>query len=309
MEHSLAPKVRRISRDELYARVWQTSLTQLGAEFGISNSGLAQICRRMHVPYPPRGYWAKKAAGKAVIVESLPVRPPHVRTEVEIYPSAPCLELPSEVQAVVAAAKISASAVTIPETLESLHPKVNAWLTQHRNERADRERENKKQIRDVWSRTTPLIPDLTVRDLYRFRVTSAIFKAVEGAGGKIDTALINGKVAFLIGGEKVECSIVEKMMQAFLAPKENPLKWTAYPDHHQSGLTSSGFLRVTITTYLPYGTKQWIEATTKKMSICCPRSSVGSWRPGLLLSSKSASGKNNDAVTERKRSAAVNAND
>jgi hypothetical protein len=50
MEQSPIPKERRISRDELYSRVWQTSLTQLGTEFGISNSGLAQICRRMHVP-------------------------------------------------------------------------------------------------------------------------------------------------------------------------------------------------------------------------------------------------------------------
>src|SRR5689334_459597 len=110
MEQLQTPKPRRVSRDELYARVWQTSLTQLGTEFGISNSGLAQICRRMHVPYPPRGYWAKKAAGKAVTVESLPPRPPHVPTDVEICPTPPRPELPADVQAVVAAAETSARA-------------------------------------------------------------------------------------------------------------------------------------------------------------------------------------------------------
>lgn len=276
MEQLPTAKARRISRDELYARVWQTSLTQLGTEFGISNSSLAQICRRMHVPYPPSGYWAKKAAGKAITVESLPPRPPHVPTEVELRPSPPRPELPAEVQAAVAA-------VTIPETLESVHPKVKDWLTQHRNKQAERARENKKRARESWGWTRPLIPDLTIRDLYRFRVSSAIFKAVEGAGGKIDTALLHGKVVFLIGGEKVECSIVEKMMQAFLAPKDDSSKWTAYPDYHQSGLTSSGFLRVTITTYLPHGAKQWIETATKKMADLLPEVVGGIMAAGPII--------------------------
>jgi hypothetical protein len=42
IEQSLAPKVQCLSRDELYGHVWQTSLTQLGTELGISNNGLAQ---------------------------------------------------------------------------------------------------------------------------------------------------------------------------------------------------------------------------------------------------------------------------
>ena len=54
-----------------------------------------------------------------------------------------------------------------------------------------------------------------MRDLYRFRVTSALFEAVEAAGGRVESAIITGKVTFLIAGEEIECSIVEKMRQSF----------------------------------------------------------------------------------------------
>jgi hypothetical protein len=60
------------SRQELYDRVWKTPMQQLAKEFGISDVGLAKICRRYDVPVPPRGYWAKKAHGKRVTVTPLP---------------------------------------------------------------------------------------------------------------------------------------------------------------------------------------------------------------------------------------------
>ena len=42
----------------------------LAAKYGISDVGLAKACRKLRVPLPGRGYWAKKAAGK-----KLPKRP------------------------------------------------------------------------------------------------------------------------------------------------------------------------------------------------------------------------------------------
>ena len=104
----------------------------------------------------------------------------------------------------------------------------------------------------------------------RFRVTSALLKAVEAAGGYVESAIITGKVTFLIAGEKIECSVAEKMRQSLLVPREEGTKWTAYPEFHQNGLTSSGFVRVTITTYLRGGIKEWVETSTKKMSALMP---------------------------------------
>ena len=55
-----------LTRQELYDLVWSTPLTKLANDFGLSDVGLAKICERHRVPTPPRGYWAKKEAGKKV---------------------------------------------------------------------------------------------------------------------------------------------------------------------------------------------------------------------------------------------------
>ena len=67
-------KRKVLSRAELYALVWDRPMQAVAKEFGISDVGLAKICRRADVPYPGRGYWAKRAAGKATLEVPLPPR-------------------------------------------------------------------------------------------------------------------------------------------------------------------------------------------------------------------------------------------
>ena len=52
-----------MTRSELYEKVWSAPMTRLAKELGVSDVGLAKACRRHDVPAPPRGYWAKLAAG------------------------------------------------------------------------------------------------------------------------------------------------------------------------------------------------------------------------------------------------------
>ena len=54
----------RLSREQLYERVWATPIRQLAKEFGISNVAVAKACRRANVPVPGLGYWAKVQADK-----------------------------------------------------------------------------------------------------------------------------------------------------------------------------------------------------------------------------------------------------
>jgi len=62
---------RRYNREELYDKVWKLPMTQLAKEQGISDVGMAKVFRKLYIPVPGRGYWAKKAAGGKV-----PARPP-----------------------------------------------------------------------------------------------------------------------------------------------------------------------------------------------------------------------------------------
>jgi hypothetical protein len=65
---------RRVTREELYQMVWDKPMIRLAEEFGITGNGLAKVCGRLDVLYPPRGHWAKKEAGKPVVTLKLPPR-------------------------------------------------------------------------------------------------------------------------------------------------------------------------------------------------------------------------------------------
>lgn len=60
-----------LTRDELYALLWSEPVSVVASLYGISDRGLGKLCERNGIPVPPRGWWAKKAAGKR-----LPKQPP-----------------------------------------------------------------------------------------------------------------------------------------------------------------------------------------------------------------------------------------
>ena len=59
------------NRVDLYNKVWDQPLVRLSRRFGISDVRLGKICRKLKIPHPGRGYWAKRAVGQAV--EQLPL--------------------------------------------------------------------------------------------------------------------------------------------------------------------------------------------------------------------------------------------
>lgn len=63
---------RVFTRQEFYDLVWSKPMTHLAKEFALSDVALHKICRKHGIPNPPLGWWAKKAAGKAVQPIPLP---------------------------------------------------------------------------------------------------------------------------------------------------------------------------------------------------------------------------------------------
>ncbi len=62
----------KISREELYRRVWESPVVKLAKEFDVSDVGLAKACRASSIPLPPRGYWMKLQHGEQVTKPDLP---------------------------------------------------------------------------------------------------------------------------------------------------------------------------------------------------------------------------------------------
>jgi hypothetical protein len=53
-------------RQKLFDEVWATPVTKLANDYGLSDVGLRKICVSLDIPMPPRGHWAKLAAGKKI---------------------------------------------------------------------------------------------------------------------------------------------------------------------------------------------------------------------------------------------------
>lgn len=75
---------RIIKREKLYEEVWSKPMTKLAAEYGLSDNGLAKVCKKLNVPRPEVGYWSKLAAGHKVNKKPLPALKEDTPNEYEL---------------------------------------------------------------------------------------------------------------------------------------------------------------------------------------------------------------------------------
>jgi hypothetical protein len=54
-----------VERQKLFDEIGSEPMTKVSKVYAMSDVGLRRICVALDVPLPPRGYWAKIAAGKA----------------------------------------------------------------------------------------------------------------------------------------------------------------------------------------------------------------------------------------------------
>ena len=60
-----------IMREDLYNLVWTKPITKIAKDYDVSDSAIIKICKKMEVPRPGMGYWAKVEHGKKVKVKPL----------------------------------------------------------------------------------------------------------------------------------------------------------------------------------------------------------------------------------------------
>lgn len=74
----------------------------IAQRYDVSSSYLARVCEGLNVPHPPRGYWARKAAGEKMPVPPLPAAgpgdPQSWEKGVAVMERLPPLELPPEMK-------------------------------------------------------------------------------------------------------------------------------------------------------------------------------------------------------------------
>lgn len=68
----------QITRSELYQKVWKKPMVKVSKEFGISDRGLAKVCKKHNIPVPYPGYWARFENGYEVKKQPLKGNPEEI---------------------------------------------------------------------------------------------------------------------------------------------------------------------------------------------------------------------------------------
>jgi len=55
---------RDLSREELFALVWERPTSEIAKKLGISDVAVGKLCEKLQVPKPPQGDWARVEAGQ-----------------------------------------------------------------------------------------------------------------------------------------------------------------------------------------------------------------------------------------------------
>jgi hypothetical protein len=130
-----------LTRQELYDRVWATPIDTLAKQFGLSGRGLGKLCARCRIPVPPRGYWAKKAAGQRVFKPTLPPDDDPYRQEIHlddrISSEAEATDALPEVHPLVAFERMPEHRLSVDDSLQITHE--YALKTQRLLKRAKRD--------------------------------------------------------------------------------------------------------------------------------------------------------------------------
>jgi site-specific recombinase XerD len=87
-----APPLRHhhyFRRESLHEIVWTAPVMEVAKRLGVSDVGLAKLCRRAAIPTPTRGYWARVESGQSVGRAPLPPAPEGLPTLLRIRGTEP----------------------------------------------------------------------------------------------------------------------------------------------------------------------------------------------------------------------------
>jgi hypothetical protein len=107
------PSPIKLTREELYERVWQETMIALAPKLGMTDRGLSKLCDRYKIPYPPQGYWLQKDQSRK------PKRPPLPAWRDPQFISPPPIEFPGP-------AAPEPSSISRQRSYEAKHPIVVA---------------------------------------------------------------------------------------------------------------------------------------------------------------------------------------
>lgn len=204
-----------VSREALYEEVWTDAVTVVAPRYGLSDVGLDKICKKLGIPVPPRGYWAKVKAGRPTRKLPLPALPAGARG---LSGPIPLSEQEAAIHARVRDAlqqtRESQPSVSVPDELVDRHPLARAAAARLKR-------------RDGWGhpagvRSAPkevLDLQVTRNALDRaLRLADTLLKALEPSGFTARVDEEKRQTLLVGGGTTLTISIVEQATRTSHSP-------------------------------------------------------------------------------------------
>ena len=204
-----------VSREALYEEVWTDAVTVVAPRYGLSDVGLVKICKKLGIPVPPRGYWAKVKAGRPTRKVPLPALPAGARDLAGPIPlSEQEAAMHARVRDALQQTRESQSPVSVPAELVDPHPLVRA--TAARLKRRDGwdhpagVRSAPKEVLDLQVTRNTLDRALLLMD--------TLLKSLEPSGFTARVDEEKGETLLVGGGTTLTISIVEQVTRTSHTP-------------------------------------------------------------------------------------------
>jgi len=269
-----------LSREELYDLVWSEPTSHLAPKYGMSNVGLAKICRKMRIPVPGRGYWAKLHAGQRVGRRPLPqgrttdVKGIALRLQSRTKPSD--AGVPEHPMA--ARESDPASRITVSAAVATLHPLAERARRSLRNAQPD-----EKGL--LQPRTARCLDIQVARDSLdrALRVADALLKALDEREFRVDLVkdeIRQTRVEIL--NEHVQIRLGEKVRQIKRRAKDR-WDWPRYE------YAPTGVLRLSILSRDALNVRKiWQDGKMQRIEDCLNRFTAGMVKAALAIKEERA---------------------
>lgn len=130
----------RLTREQLYDHVWSQPIQRLAQQFGLSDVGLAKLCRRHQDPIPGRGYWRRKETGHKVRQTPLPTKADSSLAAIIIDRPTPksLPEVTAGLHPLIAFERQPENRIIVDDDIEATHPLIRAtrqyWVARRRGD-------------------------------------------------------------------------------------------------------------------------------------------------------------------------------
>lgn len=259
-----------LKREALYEQVWSQPMIELAKQYGISDVGLAKVCRKLRIPLPGRGYWAKRNAGRILPRASLLPLKKNERDEViitkpELPPPEP--QTLTEAERLIVLESLPENLIVVEPTLSSPHPLVaqtRKWLRLAKP--GDYGLLHSREQDCLAVRVGP-------RSLNRaLRILDALIKGLESRGYPVATKTGDERATTVtVLGIPLEVELREQVSQVphTVTPAEKAEQkryaWVYLPkyDHHLSGQLTLG-----IKTWCDGARCNWSDGKKQRLEHC-----------------------------------------